>query len=87
MLLLSHMKYNYIRYLTVVQMQATLREIGPKHMGEEIMKKFVQAYNEGKLVKPEDAGHVAAALSLSAPKSLSGKFISWDSDECREFRR
>ena len=51
------------------------------------LKKFTDAYEQGKLVAPEDAGHVAAALSLKAPKTLSGQFVSWDSDECKSFRR
>jgi len=50
------------------------------------LQNFVLAYANGKLVKPEDCGHVIAALSLKAPKTLSGQFVSWDSEECREFR-
>ncbi|PPQ98534.1 hypothetical protein CVT24_004025 [Panaeolus cyanescens] len=68
-------------------MQATLRAIGSQHMKPEQHSMFVKTFNDGKLVNPEDCGHVIAALSLSAPKSLSGEFVSWDSDECKEFRR
>ncbi|KAF9485287.1 NAD(P)-binding protein [Pholiota conissans] len=68
-------------------MQATLRATGQEHMNENQHKFFVQTYAEGKLVKPEDCGHVIAALSLQAPKSLSGQFVSWDSEQCRPFRQ
>lgn len=56
-------------------------------MKDEDHKIFIKAHADGKLVKPEDAGHVIAALSLRAPKSLSGQFVSWDSDDCKDFRR
>lgn len=55
-------------------------------MPEEILQVFTQAYKDGKLVKPEDAGHVIAALALQAPKELSGQFVSWNSEECSPFR-
>lgn len=64
-----------------------LRSIGSSVMREEDVQRFAKAYEEGKLVKPADAGHVIAALSLKAPKELSGKFFYWDSDDCKEFRR
>jgi hypothetical protein len=50
-------------------------------------KNFVDAYNEGALVNPHDVGYVIAALSLRAPLSLTGQFVRWDNEECREFRR
>lgn len=67
-------------------MQRTLRAIGGAQMYEAEHNKFVQAYTEGKLVKPEDCGHVIAALSLQAAKPFSGQFVSWDSDECKPYR-
>lgn len=48
---------------------------------------FVKAHADGKLVRPEDAGHVIAALSVRAQKSLSGQFVSWDSADCEDYRR
>jgi hypothetical protein len=48
--------------------------------------KFMRIHADGKLIQPEQTGHLLAALSLGAPKSLSGKFVSWESDECKEFR-
>ena len=55
-------------------------------MPERIHQVFVKAHSEGKLVKPEDAGHVIAALALQADKGFSGQFVSWDSEECSRFR-
>lgn len=68
-------------------MQELLRSKGPSAMTEENIQKFINAHKEGKLVKPEDVGHVIGALSLKAPNSLSGKFVNWDGDECNEFRK
>lgn len=56
-------------------------------MTEADNNKFLKAHADGKLVKPEDAGHVIAALVVRAPKKLSGQFVSWDSAECGDFRR
>jgi len=67
-------------------MQLSLRTIGGTHMEEKTLDVFVQAHAQGKLVKPEDCGHVIAALSIQAPKVLSGQFVSWDSEECAPFR-
>jgi hypothetical protein len=67
-------------------MQAAVRNSGA-HMREKDMERFVKAHAEGKLVKPEDSGYVIATLAVKAPKSLSGQFVSWDGDDCAEFRR
>ncbi|KJA30205.1 hypothetical protein HYPSUDRAFT_126617 [Hypholoma sublateritium FD-334 SS-4] len=68
-------------------MQATLRVTGQQHMNENHHSMFVQTHRDGKLVKPEDCGHVIAALSVEAPKSFTGQFVSWDSEECKPFRK
>ncbi|CAL1700765.1 unnamed protein product [Somion occarium] len=68
-------------------MQAQIRESGAPHLTEQDFTKFSSAYAEGKLVKPEDSGYVIAALALRAPKSLSGQFVSWNSEDCKDFRR
>lgn len=56
-------------------------------MEATVLKKFTEAYEKGELVKPEDAGHVIAALALKAHKSMSGQFFSWNEEKCNEFRR
>ncbi|TFK29410.1 short-chain dehydrogenase [Coprinopsis marcescibilis] len=68
-------------------MQVKLRLIGADSMSSQDHEKFIKVHSEGKLVKPEDCGYVIAALSLKAPKSMSGAFVSWDSDECAPFRK
>lgn len=68
-------------------MQQLIRDDGTDHLTSKDYAKFTAAFSQGQLVKPEDCGHVIAALALKAPKSLSGQFISWDSAECKEFRR
>jgi hypothetical protein len=47
---------------------------------------FVAAHANGKLLKAEDPGHVVASLALNAARSLSGQFVSWDSEECADYR-
>ena len=68
-------------------MQAEIRSIGGSLMPLEDFQKFVKVHADGKLVKPEDCGYVIASLALNAPKSLSGQFVSWDSEECKPFRK
>jgi len=68
-------------------MQNSLRAVGGEHMIPEEFERFITLHETSALVKPEDCGHVIASLALSAPKELSGKFVSWDADECKEFRR
>ncbi|KAF7965686.1 hypothetical protein HWV62_42235 [Athelia sp. TMB] len=68
-------------------MQATIRLMGGATMKESDHRGFIKAHTDGTLVKPEDAGHVIAKLALHAPKILSGKFVSWDSEECADYRR
>ena len=69
-------------------MQTLLRETGAsKGIRGEDMVKFESAHRKGKLVKPEDSGYCIASLVLNATKDLSGKFVSWDSEECKPYRR
>ena len=70
-----------------MQMMRELVACGTPHMNVADHERFIRALAEGTAVKPEDPGHVIAALSINAPKTLSGKFVSWDSEECKEFRR
>ncbi|KAL6309677.1 short-chain dehydrogenase [Sparassis latifolia] len=67
------------------EMQAVVRGQGEAHMKEDDYKKFIDRHAENTLVKPEESGYVAAALSLGAPQSLSGQFVSWDSEVCAQF--
>ncbi|KAJ7228589.1 hypothetical protein GGX14DRAFT_613726 [Mycena pura] len=68
-------------------MQAALRQTGVAHMSPEDYQMFVSAYTNGKLLNAEDPGYVIASLALTAAKSMSGQFVSWDSPECKAYRR
>jgi len=61
-------------------MQKAIREEHKDNMDPEDMKKFMGAYEEGKLVKPEECGHVIAKLAVYATSDLSGKFMAWNDE-------
>ncbi|KAF7301734.1 Short-chain dehydrogenase/reductase family protein [Mycena indigotica] len=67
-------------------MQVALRETGAPHMSAKDHEKFVSVHANGELLKAEDPARVIASLAISAPKSMSGQFVSWDADECALFR-
>ncbi|KAL1661574.1 hypothetical protein GGG16DRAFT_110220 [Schizophyllum commune] len=69
------------------EMQRVIREKGVGHMTEKGHQQFVQLQADGKLVRPEQPGHVIAGLALEAPHELSGQFVSWDADEVKAFRK
>jgi len=56
-------------------------------MAHDVHQGFIREKREGLLLKPEQPGYVIAALSLHAPESLSGEFVRWDDERCREFRQ
>lgn len=58
-------------------MQRELREDHVSTMDAEMHSKFTNVHKEGKLLKPEQPGHVMAKLVLDAPKDLSGQFLSY----------
>lgn len=67
-------------------MQALIRSEGSEDMSKADHAFFVKLHEEGQLVKPETCGYVLAALAVNATKELSGKFISYDGEECRPYR-
>ncbi|KZV76106.1 NAD-P-binding protein [Peniophora sp. CONT] len=67
-------------------MQGQIRSGGNGHMDQAVYDSFVCEHNEGKLLPPDQPGHVIAKLALSAPAALSGQFVSWDSEPCAPFR-
>ncbi|KAF9226540.1 NAD(P)-binding protein [Gyrodon lividus] len=68
-------------------MQETLRSAGAAHMDESDHNIFIDAYREGTLVKPFDVAYVIANLSLHASSSLSGSFVRYNDEHCKEFGR
>jgi NAD(P)-dependent dehydrogenase (short-subunit alcohol dehydrogenase family) len=63
--------------LVDTEMQRELREIHHKTMAPEDVKKFADAKSAGKLLSPEQPGHVMARLVLDAPREFSGKFLTF----------
>lgn len=68
-------------------MQTLIRELGATAMSEKVHKYFVGLQTDKKLIQPEVSGYVMAALALKASKSLSGQFVSYDSEECAPYRK
>lgn len=67
-------------------MQKEIREVHHSTMDEKDREKFLEAKEKGKLLRPEQPGNVIAALAVTAPKELSGKFLSWDDEALKEFQ-
>ena len=65
-------------------MQATIRSEGKDIMDEAQYKSFVDAFNQGVLLKPEQPGNVIAGLVAEPAKELSGKFLSYVSSQTPE---
>ncbi|KAL8834029.1 MAG: hypothetical protein Q9170_003960 [Blastenia crenularia] len=57
------------------QMQMDVRDKHSALMDEKDVSKFHNLHQEGKLIKPEQPGHVIAKLALDASNDLSGKFL------------
>lgn len=58
------------------QMQEELRSQHLGALGPEDGQRFVNAHEEGKLLRPEQPGHVIAKLAIDAPRELSGQFLT-----------
>ena len=57
------------------EMQQDIREKHSTFMDASDAKKFASLKSDGKLLKPEQPGHVIAKLSVDAPSELSGRFL------------
>lgn len=58
------------------QMQREIREKHAHAMGDH-HEKFAKLKENGKLLKPEQPGHVIAKLALEGGKPLSGQFLKY----------
>lgn len=58
-------------------MQATLRAEGRDSMNPAQYASFVDAFNQGELLKPEQPGNVIAAFVVEPSKELSGQFLPY----------
>ncbi|KAF7713439.1 Short-chain dehydrogenase/reductase (SDR) family protein [Penicillium ucsense] len=68
------------------EMQRELREDHVSNLDAEMHSKFFGAHKDGKLVKPEQPGHVMAKLVLDASTELSGQFLSWNDKELEKYQ-
>ena len=68
------------------EMQRDIREKHHEVMDVEDRKRFAELKSSGSLLRPEQPGHVMARLVLDAPKELSGRFLSWNAEELKEFQ-
>ena len=71
------------------QMQTNIRERYLHNMDKDDQVKFTDAYKEGKLLRPEQPGHVMAKLAVDvnlAKKGLSGSFLSWSDEKLEGFQ-
>ncbi|KAL1589351.1 hypothetical protein WHR41_01945 [Cladosporium halotolerans] len=68
------------------EMQRDIREKHNKAMDEQDAARFAELKATGGLLKPEQPGHVMAKLVIEVPKELSGKFLSWNSEELKAFQ-
>ena len=67
-------------------MQKELREKGTE-MAKKDYETFQADFEEGRLIKPEQAGGVIAKLSVDGKPELSGKYFKWDASELAEYRQ
>ncbi|KAK0242674.1 hypothetical protein EDD85DRAFT_760980 [Armillaria nabsnona] len=67
-------------------MHAVLRTAGGESMSAKDYQKFLNYQAKGELLSPDLPGRVIAALSLQAPASLSGQFVTWNDESCTPFR-
>ncbi len=59
-------------------MQATVRRAGATGMIKADHQRFINYYEQGELMAPEQPALALAVLALAAPRDWSGQFINWD---------
>jgi len=68
------------------EMQREIRELHHRSMDQKDVDRFSSLKSSGTLLKPEQPGHVIARLSLDAPSTLSGRFLSWNDNDLAKFQ-
>ncbi|TID25343.1 NAD(P)-binding protein [Venturia nashicola] len=68
------------------EMQRELRETHHTVMDKKDAEKFATLKSGGKLLTPEQPGHVLAKLAIDSPKELSGKFCNWNDETLAAFQ-
>ena len=72
--------------MVATQMQTDIRSKYAHNMDASDTKKFADAYEQGKLLKPEQPGNVMGRLALKAEKGLSGEFVQWNDERLKEYQ-
>ena len=67
-------------------MQKQLREVHSSIMEKKDTAKFLGLHESGKLLKPEQPGHVIAKMALDPPTELSGQYIDWAGEAVARFQ-
>ncbi|KIW08034.1 uncharacterized protein PV09_00978 [Verruconis gallopava] len=68
------------------EMQREIREKHHTSMDAHDVKKFASLKSEGKLLRPEQPGHVIAKLAVGASRELSGRFLNWNDKDLAAFQ-
>ncbi|KAG0262056.1 hypothetical protein BG011_000409 [Mortierella polycephala] len=69
------------------EMQHLIRNKGAEGMVPEQHAQFVGLHTNKSLLHPDEPGHVIASLVVKAPKSLNGKFFSWNDEQLKSHRK
>ncbi|KAF9192173.1 hypothetical protein BGZ51_006147 [Haplosporangium sp. Z 767] len=69
------------------EMQNFIRKEGAEGMVPEQHAQFVEFHANKTLLHPDEPGHVIASLAISAPKSINGKFFSWNDEQLKSHRK
>ncbi|PNY29478.1 oxidoreductase [Tolypocladium capitatum] len=67
-------------------MQAVIRSSGKDTMNRAQYDTFVEAFGQGKLLKPEQPGHVIAKFVAGPQRDLSGQCLNWNSRELAAYQ-
>jgi hypothetical protein len=71
------------------QMQTDIRSKFLSNMDEDDRAKFTGAFEQGKLLKSEQPGHVMAKMAIDAglaKKGLSGVYLTWNDERLKEYQ-
>ncbi|KAF2226478.1 hypothetical protein BDZ85DRAFT_256226 [Elsinoe ampelina] len=68
------------------EMQRAIREQHSESMDKKAADHFANLHGTGKLLKPEQPGHVMAQLATDGPKDLSGAFLTWNDEKLAAFQ-
>ncbi|KFA73481.1 hypothetical protein S40288_08194 [Stachybotrys chartarum IBT 40288] len=68
------------------EMQALIRSSGKDTMDKAQYDNFVEVFEQGKLLKPEQPGNVIAKFAADPTKDLSGKFLNWNAAELAAYQ-